>query len=274
MLNINRKTRSIILPILAVISANLAVIPTTITQADAAQCYQGREYGIQNNLDRQSAGYLNSSTTVCGKNVRIKRTYRINPWNIDYLLQVKAFDENKKRQIEQICINLLDVNLQNQLNNSQSSTQINQNLNCKFVFKETNIFKVARGNEAYLRKVALLFNKIANFNVTIIGGSNLNVESSVVADNNSTSVVDLQLKTVLVSRAKQKNVVKLWHRADDETTDFLRSLLSPSSVIDVKCADTTNANQTQTSTNQSTSNNNVVNNLTCDVQADQILKFR
>jgi hypothetical protein len=260
--------------LLFLVSSTSAVIIPSQAEVEAAQCFQGNDYSIQNTLSNTVNNYMNTNTKVCGNNVRIKRVFRIHPYNIDQLLAVKAFDDIKTRQIEQICYNLLNVSERDVLNNAQNMTTIDQKLKCRFTFKETNMFKVSRGDSEYLKKVAQFFNKFANFNVTIVGGSDLNIESSVIADNNSTSTVDLQLKTTLVSRTKQKNVIKLWHRASDETTDYLRSLLNPTSVIDVKCNDTTNANQTQVSTNSSTSNNNVVNNLTCDVQASQTNNVR
>jgi hypothetical protein len=253
-----------------------SVIPVIPNQAQAyqAKCSQGNEYNIRNNIDNSSNAFMSTDTKVCGNKIKIKRVININKYNIDQLLAIREFDAIKTRQIEQVCYNLLNVTEKDVLNNASNSTRITQKLDCKFVFKETNMFKIGRGNGEYLRKVAKLFNKIANFNVTIVGGSDLNIESSVIADNNSTSIVDLQLKTTLVSRTKQKNIVKLWRNSSDQTTDYLRSLLAPTSVIDVKCNDVTNANQDQTSTNLSTSNNNVNNSLTCDVQASQTNKVR
>lgn len=257
----------IIFTSLFVISSLIPLVPSNAQARN--QCFQGNDYAIQNTLSNAVNNFMQTSSMVCGNNVRIKRVFRITPSNIDQLLSIKEFDDIKTRQIEQICYNLLNVSERDVLNNAQNNTSINQKLKCRFLFKETNVFRINRGNDQYLAKVAKLFNKLANFNVTIVGGSDLNVESSVIADNNSTSVVDLQLKTTLVSRTKQKNIAKLWNRASDDTTDLFRSMLNPVSVIDVKCKDTTNANQDQTSTNQSTSNNNVINNLTCDVQAGQ-----
>jgi hypothetical protein len=271
-------TKKLFTALLLLSTAVAPIIPSFAhyDEAEAAQksCFQGNDYTIRNTIDNNVNRYMTTDSKVCGNTVRINRVFRISPDNIDQLLAIKEFDAIKTRQIEQICYNLLNVNEKDVLNNASNMTSINQKLKCKFIFKETNMFKVSRGDEAYLRKVAILFNKIANFNVTIVGGSELNIESSVIADNNSTSVVDYQLKTTLISRTKQKNVVKLWNRASDNITDFFRSLLAPSSVVDVKCNDTTNANQSQYSTNGSTSNNNVNNSLTCDVQASQTNKVR
>jgi hypothetical protein len=267
-------TNKLFLTLLFIASAIVPIIPSSAQEADATTCFLGNDYSIRNTIDNNVNRFMTTDSKVCGKTVRINRVFRINPDNIDQLLTIKEFDTFKTRQIEQICYNLLNVNEKDVLNNASNMTNISQKLNCRFIFKETNMFKIARGDREYLRKVAILFNKIANFNVTIVGGSELNIESSVIADNNSTSVVQYQLKTALISRTKQKNVAKLWNRASDETTDFFRSLLSPTSVIDVKCNDTTNANQNQVSTNGSTLNNNVNNSLTCDVQASQTNKVR
>jgi hypothetical protein len=249
-------------------SLALPFSPAAKAQVINQTCTQGVAYNNDQSLVNENNRFYSSNKKVCKDVVILKRIIRINPNNIDDLLS-SNLEQIKANEIQQFCLNYLKVNNNTELNNTNNQTNINSGLKCKFVFRETNIYKVAKGDRVYLAKVARLFNLTSQQVASIFGGSELDIDNTSVADNNSNDLTSYSVKTVLVSRVVQKNIIKLWNKSTPDDIAYLQTLISPSSTANVECVKATNNNSNLSANSGSNINNTANNDLACKVNITQ-----
>jgi hypothetical protein len=248
--------------IVSIASAIFTINAQTIQQGCTIQSTDNSEI-ITNG---QKSKDITSNNKKCIDKIVIKRTFVINPSNINSLLLSDTIAQLSNRQLEQTCKSTFNATVLIEATNSTVTKNNTQKLKCNLVFKETNVFKIAKGDDSYLQKVAKLFNQIASFKAIIIGETNVDLDNQITA-NNSTVTRDINVNTMLISRVEEKNIIKLSNKFDEATKATFMSYIKPTSEIVQFC----NVNGTVFNNVEAINSSNVgvtnnVNN-TCSVEA-------
>jgi hypothetical protein len=209
---------------------------------------------------------VKATANKCNDKIVIKRTFIINPSNINSLLVSDTIQQLENRQLEQTCKNTYNAVTTIEATNSIINKQSTQKLKCNLVFKETNTFKIAKGDDAYLQKVAKLFNMIASFKAIILGETSVDIDNTIAANNSNVSKV-INVNTMLISKVEERNIIKLWNKIDEITKTKFMSYINPSSEIYQFC--NVNGSVTNTIDSLNTSDVGVKNNInnSCSVEA-------
>jgi hypothetical protein len=246
-------------------------LPKVEAQTINQVCTKSSEYNLvsnQNNLN-----YFDSEAQRCNDVIQIRRKLLINPSNIDLLL-AKDLEKDFATDLNQICINLLKVDSTIIADNNNTNVGIKNKLRCRLVFKETTVFRIQKGDNQYLVKVAKLINKLGSSSVNILGGAQTEVNTDNNANNSSLITNTIENQTYLISKVKIKNIIKLWKKSTPEQMQFLAQLLEPDQKANVKCINVVTNQEVNNADNNSIINNSTIHNFNCKVEVEQTTKFK
>ncbi|MGL4758806.1 MAG: hypothetical protein ACRCXZ_05695 [Patescibacteria group bacterium] len=190
--------------------------------------------------DTQVVNEKNVATT-CKNKLNVKRTFELNPSNIDGYLATENLETKGNRELEQICLNIFTSSVEIEAVGSTVDYSTRIKYKCKLTFKETNVFKIAKGDKNYLNKVAEFFNSKVSLKTTIIAGADTNIDTVLNADQSNVSK-ETRINTTSITKVEVKNIIKLWNGINFATKQYFKSLIAPSSVLNSACFSTGQVN--------------------------------